>query len=95
MDEIFLQLFPGMTFGLSTVNMTPKKTKAMMQSIYFKLLPLLGVNFHITKERRMLGERFHGLGLPNFVVLCFASKFFSWNVIIGAKMLRGDNDPHI
>ena len=54
--SFFLQLFPGMTFGLAMVNMTRKKMEAMMRSLYFKLLPLPGVNRHITKECMMLGE---------------------------------------
>ena len=62
-----------MSWGLETVIIKPSKLEAMMQSLYFKCLPFLGVNRHITKEWRMLPEQYHGLGMPNYVVSCLAA----------------------
>ena len=54
--------------------MTPSKLDKLMHSLYFQILPYLGINRHITKEWRMLPERYQGLGLPNFVVWSLAAK---------------------
>ena len=48
--SFFLTLMPGMTWGLVEVNMALAKLAKMMQALYFKILPSLGVNHHITKE---------------------------------------------
>ena len=69
-----LQLYPGIKWGLVNTMMAPEKMEKMVQDLYFSILPLLGVNRNITKEYRMLPERFGGLGLPDFVLTCFASK---------------------
>jgi len=74
--SFFFQLFPGISWGLVTVNVSPKTMDDHWQALYFKILPLLGVNRHIAREWRTLGERYHGLGLPDFVVVCFAAKVF-------------------
>ena len=68
------QLFPGMVWGLVAVIMRPQKLDDLIQSLYYKILPHLGVNRNITKPWRTLPERFQGLGLPNFVVVAFAAK---------------------
>ena len=57
-----------MTWGLATITMTHKKMEKLMQSLYYRVIPLLGINRNIAKGWRMLPERFHGLGLPNFVI---------------------------
>ena len=44
------QLFTGMSWGLVAVVLPPEKLEEMMQSLYYRLLPLLGVNRCITKE---------------------------------------------
>ena len=74
--SLFIQLLPAMYFGLATVIMSPAKLDDRMQSLYYHCLPFLGVNRNITKPWRMLPEKYHGLGLPNFVVVCFATKVF-------------------
>ena len=72
-----------MTWGLVAVVMEPKKLEEMMCGLYYRLLPLLGVNRNITTPWRMLPEMYQGLGLPNFLVLSLASKVFflqcNWN----------------
>ena len=83
-------LMPAMVFGLETVIMSPKKMEKLMQNLYFKVLPILGVNRHITKEWRMLSESYHGLGLPNFVVLCFAAKLFFLQCQLGFDAASGE-----
>jgi hypothetical protein len=45
-----LQLFPVMSWGLVTVCLQPKKLDAMIQRVYAKALPHLGVNWNIKKE---------------------------------------------
>ena len=70
------QLFMSMSWGLVAVVLPPEKLEEMMQSLYYCLLHLLGVNRCITKEWQMLPARFHGLGLPSFVVVAFAKKVF-------------------
>ena len=74
--SFFLQLLPGISWGLLSVVMSPAKLERELQDLYFRILPLLGVNRHIELDWRMLGERFGGLGLPNFVVLAFACKVY-------------------
>ncbi len=80
-----MQLFPAMSWGLVAVVLPPKKLEEMMQSLYFCVLLCLGVNKCITKEWRMLPERYVGLGLPNFVVIALAKKIFflqcSWGAL--------------
>ena len=65
-----------MCFGLATVIMRPTKLDKRMQSLYYHCLPFLGVNRHITKPWRMLPKKYHGLGLPTFVVVCFVAMMF-------------------
>jgi len=88
-----MQLFPAMSWGLVAVVMSPKKLEEMMQSLYYRVLPCLGINRCITKEWRMLPERYVGLGLPNFVVITLAKKFFflqcTWEALDApGKMLK-------
>ena len=54
--------------------MTPGKLDKPMQSLNFQILLYLAIYWHITKEWRMLPERYQGLGLPNFVVWSLAVK---------------------
>ena len=63
-----------MSYGLAAAVLPPTKLDDLMQGLYYKILPLLGVNRCITKPWRMLPEKFQGLGLPNFVVDCLAAK---------------------
>ena len=63
--------------------MSPFKMEDLMQSLYSNILPILGVNRYTTNEWWMLGARFQGLGLPNFVVLCFAGRVFFMKFHVG------------
>ena len=64
-----------MSYGLASVAIVTSDLKERMQSLYYKILPLLGVSRSIATERQTLFERFQGLGLPNFVVDYLAAKF--------------------
>jgi hypothetical protein len=59
------QLYPKLIHGAVAITHSPKKLEETFQSIWFKLLPLLKVNWHITKEFCMLPTMFQGLALPN------------------------------
>jgi hypothetical protein len=72
--SFLVQLYPAMSFGLGCVIISPSTLDTMIQALYYKILPLLGINRCIAKGWRMLTARHQGLGLPNFVVDCFAAK---------------------
>ena len=74
--SFFMQLYPGMLWGLVSVVLSPLKLNEMMQKLYYKILPILGINCCITKAWRMLPEIYQGLGLLNFVVIAFAAKVY-------------------
>jgi hypothetical protein len=63
--RFFLQLFPGILWGLVTVCMTPKQLAGCIQCFYAKALPFLRINCKIKKEWRTLPETYQGLALPN------------------------------
>ncbi len=71
---MFLQLYPAMSYGLTTVIIPPKKLDALMGELYYKALPMLGINRCIARDWRLLSERYQGLGPPNFTTDCLASK---------------------
>ena len=48
--SFFLTLMQCITWGLVVDNMAPKTLDKMTQALYFKILPFLGVNRHISKE---------------------------------------------
>jgi hypothetical protein len=64
--SFYLQLLPAIAWGLVTVCLHPKKLDAMIQWVYKKALPSLGVNRKIKKKWRTLPEMYQGLTLPNF-----------------------------
>ena len=69
-----LQLVPALMWGLVSVILSPAKLEEMLGKLYYKALPLLGVNRNIGTEWRTLPECYHGLGLPNFVSAALAVK---------------------
>ena len=73
--SFFAQLLPGINWGMVAVVLSPEILQESYQSLYYKMLPLLGVNRNIGKEWRMLPERYQGLGLPDFEVHSFSQKF--------------------
>ena len=58
------QLWPKMSYGLVAVSHPPDKLDAAFQSVWFKCLPCLKVNRHITKAWQTLPWRFQGLAMP-------------------------------
>lgn len=56
------------------VILTAKELQKSYQDLYYKMLPLLGVNRNIDKEWRTLPERYQDLGLPDFEANAFSKK---------------------
>jgi hypothetical protein len=69
-----LQLYPGMSWGLSTVVLSIHKYYEATRPIYFKCLPLLGIQRHIKLPWHTLPEAYQGIGLPNFSLHLLAAK---------------------
>ena len=63
-----------MSWGLVTICMPPKKFDTIVQRVYSKALPLVGVNSKIKREWRTLPERYQGLGMPNMPLLSLQEK---------------------
>ena len=69
-----VQLLLGIHWGLMAVLLTPKALQKYDQDLYYTILPLMGVDRSICKERRTLSERYHKLGLPDFKVHTLSKK---------------------
>jgi hypothetical protein len=69
-----LQLYPGMSWGISTVVSSSHELFEATCPVYFKCLPLLGVQRHIELPWCTLPESYQGNGMPNFVLHSLASK---------------------
>ncbi len=69
-----LQLYPGMSWGIATVVLSPQEIYLATKPVYFKCLPLLGVQRHIELPWRMLPECYQGIGLPNFSLISLSTK---------------------
>ena len=72
--SIDLVLVPKILYGAVTLSHPPAKLEKAFQSIYYKLLPSMGVNRCITKPYRMLPEKYQGLALPNPNIWVLAAK---------------------
>jgi hypothetical protein len=72
--NFYLQLFPGISWGLVTVCLHPCKLDTMIQWVYAKALPLLGVNYKVKKAWETLPKMYQGLALPNFPLVALADK---------------------
>jgi hypothetical protein len=68
-----LQLLPGMLWGLLTVILSLRELFKATRSMYFKCLPLLGIQHHIELPWRTLPEAYQGVGFPNFALLSLSS----------------------
>jgi hypothetical protein len=68
------QLYPGMIWGLVTVVLLALELFATTRPVYFKCLPLLGIQSHIKLPWRTLPEAYQGIGLPNFALHSCAAK---------------------
>ena len=73
--SFFAQILPGINWGLVVVVLSPKVLQEKYQKLYYKMIPLFGVNRNISKEWRTLPESYQGLGLPDFEVQSFLKKF--------------------
>ena len=87
-----MQLIPGMSWGLLSTIISPKKLNDAIGSLYFKILPMLRVNRNITKEWHTIPPRFQGLGMPDFVVMSFGCQvyflqcFWGFNDVVGTLL---------
>jgi hypothetical protein len=72
--SFFLQLFPGISWGLVTVCMPPKQLDGCIQCFYAKALPFLGINCKIKKEWRTLPEMYQGPAMPNLPLVALLDK---------------------
>jgi hypothetical protein len=68
------RLFPGMSWGLSTVVLSSKELYPETKPVYFLCLPLLGVQRHIELPWHTLPQAFQEIRLPNFALLSLAAK---------------------
>jgi hypothetical protein len=59
---------------LVAVCMLPTILDKMIQRVYKRALPLLGINCKIKKEWRTLPKMFQGLALPNFPLVALSAK---------------------
>jgi hypothetical protein len=69
-----LQLCPGMLWGITTVVLSPQELYKATRPVFFRDLPLLGVQQHIELPWHTLPEMYQGIGLPNFALISLASK---------------------
>jgi hypothetical protein len=69
-----LQLLPGMSRGISTVVLSPPELYLAKKTVYYRCLPLLGVQRHIELPWQTLPEAYQGIRIPNFTLLLLASK---------------------
>jgi hypothetical protein len=72
--SFYMQLFPAICWGLVMVCMHPRKLDTMIQRVYAKALPFLGVLCKIKKEWCTLPEILQGLALPNFPLIALSKK---------------------
>jgi hypothetical protein len=69
-----MQLLVRISWGLVTVCMHPRKLDTMIQRLYARALPFLGILCKIKKEWRTLPEMFQGLALPNFLLIALSEQ---------------------
>jgi hypothetical protein len=69
-----LQLYPGMSWGIATVVLSPQELYLVTKPVYYKCLPFLGVQCHIELPWRTLPECYQGIGLPNFSLISLSAK---------------------
>jgi hypothetical protein len=56
------------------ISDSPQKLDTIIQRVYAKALPFLGILCKIKKEWRTLPEMFWGLALPNFPLIALSKK---------------------
>jgi hypothetical protein len=63
-----------MAWGISTVVLSSYELFEATRPVYYKCLPLLGVQRHIELPWRTLPESYQGIGMPDFALLSLSSK---------------------
>jgi hypothetical protein len=74
-----------MSWGLSTIVLSSHELYMATKPVYFKCLPLLGIQRHIELPWQTLPESFQGIGLPNFALHSLAAKLQLIQCIWGFK----------
>ena len=69
-----LQLYPGMSWGIAMVVLSPQEFYLVTKPVYYKCLPFLGVQHQIELPWRTLPECYQGISLPNFSLISLSSK---------------------
>jgi hypothetical protein len=69
-----MQLYPAISWGLVTTVLLPATIEKKVQALYFKSLPLMGINGNRKKEWQSLPTMYQALGLPCFPLLALAKK---------------------
>ncbi len=72
--SFYLQLYPAISWGLVTTILPSATIEKKVQALYFKSLPLMGINGNIKKEWQSLPTMYQGLGLPCFPLVALAKK---------------------
>jgi hypothetical protein len=74
-----------MSWGISTIVLSPRELYLATKAVYYRCLPLLGIQRHIELPWQTLPEAYQGIGLPNFALLLLASKLQLIQCIWGFK----------
>jgi hypothetical protein len=83
--SFLLQLFPGMSWGISTIVLSPRELYLATKPVYYRCLPLLGVQRHVELPWQTLPKAYQGIGLPNLALHLLASKLQLIQCIWGFK----------
>jgi hypothetical protein len=74
-----------MSWGISTVVLSPCELYLVTKPVYYRCLPLLGIQRHIELPWQTLPEAYQGIRLPKFALLLLASKLQLIQCIWGFK----------
>jgi hypothetical protein len=70
-----MQLYPAtISWGLVTTVLPLATLEKKVQALYYKALPLMGINGNIKKEWWSLPTMYQGLGLPSFLLVALSKK---------------------
>jgi hypothetical protein len=72
--SFYMQLYPAISWGLVTTILPQATLEMKVQALYYKALPLMGINGNLKKEWRSLPTMYQGLGLPSFPLVTLSKK---------------------
>jgi hypothetical protein len=85
MDQFFLATLPWNSVGISYGCPVIQEFFLATKNIFYKCIPLLGVQRHIELPWQTLPESYQGIGLPNLALHSLASKLQLISCIWGFK----------